>query len=255
MVMTNRRIFFAVSGICAILILLVLGNMFFSVRKIIPSSVVVSTNNSRIVELDKAIPESNSIKIGQSMFTIDTEAVARQLENEFFDIKIVSIEKSFPNIVYIDYQLLEKQLEVYNGSKYFQLSSTGRVLGVSEQSVASDFAQQLVKLSYDKLDSDVKVGFNIVDERFDLVSTFVEYFIEAGRSGFLTSSVANINLNTLDDSDNAKFVLTLNSSVAGYFEIYLQNDMVTAAQLVLDNVSEAFSGKNISIRNGKATVL
>ncbi|MDR1138909.1 MAG: hypothetical protein LBK70_03430 [Clostridiales bacterium] len=250
--MTNRRIFFGIIAIVVALVSVIVGNSFFSVRQVIASNAVATTNNARVSELNQSIVGVQALRTGQSMFTLDSGHVASMLEREFFDIKVISVDKSYPSVVYVEYQLLHKQLEIHNGSKFFQLSMSGRVLGVTTSSVASDdFNQPLVKLNYSRVATSTAIGDFVNDDNFEFVSKFVQRFFVVGPQGFLISSISEIDLNNMNDTSDSKFVIKLKD---GSFEIYKDNDIPTAVQLVRENIEDALIGKTVSIRDGQATI-
>lgn len=258
--MTNRRIFFGVVGLSVVLVILVIGNIFFSVKKIIPSSIIVSQNAARINQLDEAIAKSNSLKIGQSIFTVNEEKVARSLEKEFYDIQVLNVEKTMPSIVYVDYKLLEEEIEISNGSTYFQASTTGRVLNTSSYSKVDRDGQKLIKMKYAKLDSSiVKQGYDINLQNFDYVSSLIEYMTDGSNdffTTFFTDNVENIDLNSIDTEVDAKFVLNLKGTATpGRFEIYTNNKISTISDLILEHIGEVIEGKSYSIKGNGATLI
>ncbi|MCL1945157.1 MAG: hypothetical protein FWF56_05070 [Firmicutes bacterium] len=257
--MTNRRIFYGIISIVVVISLLIFGNMFFSVRNIFVSSATVTTQVSRVEELNIDIANSNIVKKGQSMFSINIDKATQDLEKEFFDIRIVSIEKSFPQVVYIEYELLEKQLEIFDGVNYFQLSSTGIVTVLDKSGESQQQEYGLVKIFFGGLGDDIDVGSKIVDARFLKVVEFIECFLADGPNEYLKSGYFEFDLNYLDDTDNSRFLITTKSTTDGYFEIYEQNNMRQAFELTLANIGEIFGsseqyGKVVSIKNNSVEI-
>ena len=93
----NKRLIIIFACIAIFVLTLVVGAVVFSV-----SDVNILLQSEENVSFDKAkILETSGIKKGQSVFTINSEKASADIEKQFPKLKVVKIERVFPNKVRI----------------------------------------------------------------------------------------------------------------------------------------------------------
>lgn len=94
----NKRLVIIFACIAVFVLILVVGAVVFTV-----SDVNILLSSEQTIAFDKTkILQTSGIKKGQSVFTIDAEEASGKIEKQFPMLKVVKIERVFPNKVRIN---------------------------------------------------------------------------------------------------------------------------------------------------------
>ncbi|MDR3022341.1 MAG: hypothetical protein LBU60_06695 [Clostridiales bacterium] len=249
--MTNRKMFIIVSATVAFILVLVFGNIFFSVRQVIPYSAyyLEGDNAVREKEVEQIIVESDIIKKGRSMFTLNLSTLAKNIEEKFDDVRVIDIEKSYPNILYIQYELQVKQLEIFNGTKYFQVSNHGRVLSDTQYSQATDNTNSLIRVLWNDMGNSATRGYQIQDSNFLIASQAATSLYENGIGHDISEIIYSIDLNQIYTQQY--FTINLHSSSQGIIKIYDLQSVYSSVKLAMQYLDDAIRGSDIVIKDGQ----
>lgn len=98
--MRNKKLIVLFSILAFVTLLVVLSSVIFSVQ-----TVYASCYNDDDEQLDAIVAseEINGISRGKSMFMLSEKKVIEKVESSRSDVRVVNIERKFPNQVYINY--------------------------------------------------------------------------------------------------------------------------------------------------------
>ncbi len=90
-------------------------------------------------ERDEEVIATAGIKRNTSMFLIDDGAIKSRVENAFYDIEVINIERKFPDRVSINYVIYDSLFQYSVGGKYYKCYASGRIGEESDSAVGSYF--------------------------------------------------------------------------------------------------------------------
>ncbi len=125
MIMRNKKLIIIFSVLCALAVLIVLSSVLFSVQH-----VSAYCYNADDAELERQVLENNGIKRGKSIFSLNKEKVVKQVESAVANIKVVNVEKKFPNRVFINYVKLFEYFEFTQDDENYYISNAGDIVRV-----------------------------------------------------------------------------------------------------------------------------
>lgn len=125
--MRNKKLIAVLIVVCSITLLVVLNSVIFSVR-----SVSAYCYNADDPELEQTVIEKSGIKKGGSIFTLNEKKVTDTLHRNVGNVKVINIEKKFPNRVYINYVKIFEYFRIHQGNKYYFCGNDGRILRISD---------------------------------------------------------------------------------------------------------------------------
>lgn len=125
--MRNKKLIIVLIVITSITLLVVLNSVIFSVQNIS----AYCYNDSDAV-LDSAVIENSGIKRGGSIFTLNKDKVMDSVSGGVHNVKVINIEKKFPNTVSINYVRIYEYLRIKKGDKYYFCSNDGKIMRISE---------------------------------------------------------------------------------------------------------------------------
>lgn len=131
--MRNKKLIIIFSVICALTLLVVFNSVVFSVQHI-----DVYCYNAEDLELEQRVAGGSGLKKGRSIFTVNEERIAAEVERNVSEARVRNIERKFPNRVCINYVKVYEYLEVMRDQKYYLLGSDGKIMRVAD--VAADSA-------------------------------------------------------------------------------------------------------------------
>ncbi|MCI9031695.1 MAG: FtsQ-type POTRA domain-containing protein [Clostridia bacterium] len=125
--MRNKKLIIVLIVITSITLLVVLNSVIFSVQNI-----SAYCYNDSDTALDGSVIENSGIKKGGSIFTLNKDKVIESVTNGVHNVKIINIEKKFPNSVSINYVRIYEYLRIKNDDKYYFCSNDGKIMRISE---------------------------------------------------------------------------------------------------------------------------
>jgi hypothetical protein len=187
-------------------------------------------------ELERRVLDGAKIKKGGSIFLLDKGVVTANVESAVANVRVVNIEKKFPNAVYINYVKVAKYLRVEVKNKSYYLSNSLRFIA-EETDGADNALLPLLKIKGEL--SDVSdggffasnedgdnTGLKIIMSALEQIITRDEFLKLFGvidlskNSVFLkTRAGVAIELPTLDNAFEK-----LRYGISAYNDMELQND-------------------------------
>jgi Cell division septal protein len=124
--MRNKKLIVVLIVVCSITLLVVLNSVIFSVQNV----TTYCFNAPYDEAFSNEIIQKSGIKKGGSIFTLDKDKVTYTLTSGVPDIKIINIEKKFPNTVSINFVKVFEYLRIEQNGKYYCCSNDGRILRI-----------------------------------------------------------------------------------------------------------------------------
>ena len=136
----NKRLVIIFVSIAIVISMFVLGAVFFTVK-----DVVIVVHDDEQISFDKTeILNTSGIKMGTSIFAVDEDKASENIEKKYPTLKVIKIERVFPNKVRIeliervgiltlkiegveDYLILDRELKVIAVENYEYVMSNNLV--------------------------------------------------------------------------------------------------------------------------------
>lgn len=175
--MRNKRLIIIFSCLVAVTLLVLLSSVVFTVR----------STNTRCLNhafsddaLDQKIIANTGIPKGKSIFFINEDEVIANIEKAVPDVKVINIERKFPDRVTVHYVKLFDYYEVASGGFYYSLTHEGRVISKQDAPKSPEQKIRVVYKSaalpkeggyiYDGIKKQILSGIVSAFERLDLQS-------------------------------------------------------------------------------------
>jgi len=117
--MRNKRFLVMLSIFGFVLALIVMSSAIFRVRH-----VVAYGHNSNDAELEQLIVDAAPIRRGQSIFSVRDRSVVNELHGQIANIRVVNVERRFPNRVFINFVQRFEYFQISYGGYYFITDET-----------------------------------------------------------------------------------------------------------------------------------
>ena len=127
MTMRNKKLIVIFSVLCALAVLIVASSVLFSVQH-----VSAYCYNADDAELERQVLENNGIKRGKSIFSLNKSKVIEKVESSVANIRVINIEKKFPNRVFINYVKLFEYFEFSQNGEFYYVSNSGDIVRVGK---------------------------------------------------------------------------------------------------------------------------
>lgn len=137
--MRNKKLIILFSIFLGVTLLIVLNSVIFSVQHI-----DLYCQNIEDVELEENVRQNNKIKKGQSIFLMNEQKAIEDIESRIPNMRIINIEKKFPNRVSINYVKIFEYLELESENMFYFCSNDGKIV---RQSDISDGSHIKVKMN------------------------------------------------------------------------------------------------------------
>ena len=166
-VMKNKKLVILLSIFGALVLVILLTSTIFCVRNV---SVNWLTTRQGLTALqDESVVKSADVKMGKSIFLLKTEEIAENVERKYPRIKVVSIERKFPNGVVIHVAEREELFSIkINDRLYAIVDSEGKVLETRTDYVSNESGENPINVTlsnYLQGDDDFVVGYMIRSDR------------------------------------------------------------------------------------------
>lgn len=122
--MRNRRLIIIFSILVSITLFVLLGSIIFTVKTINTRCLNYAYSDS---EIENQILDNTGIPNGQSIFFISEEEVINNIHKNVPRVKVINIERKFPNRITIHFVQLFDYFEVESGGYYYTLTHEGRI--------------------------------------------------------------------------------------------------------------------------------
>ena len=128
--MRNKKLIVLLTVVTVLIVVVVTCGAAFLVRNVYAYSYYGNAEGGA-VNYDTRIIEASGIQKNSSMFFLDEKAIAERIENTFPNVRVVNIERRFPDSVSINYVVYENSFQYENGGSYYQCYASGRIGGTS----------------------------------------------------------------------------------------------------------------------------
>ena len=189
--MRNKKLIILFSVLLFVTLLAVFNSVLFSVRH-----VDVHCQNMQESQYSDRVKAAHKIKNGSSIFFVDKAEAIESIERDLGGaVRVLSVERVFPDRIYIDYVEVRPYLTVSDGTRRYSLGNDMRVI-VSEpeqKTIALKIKGALPDLQPgDKLEFASPSGLSVTDvvieifsalERLGYYDTVINFFDEIDISG------------------------------------------------------------------------
>lgn len=223
--MRNKKLIIIFSVLCVLTLLVVLNSVIFSVQNV--SAYCMNTEDS---ELEQMVLQKHNIKRGKSIFLLNENNVIKDVESAVSNIKVINIERKFPNSVYINYVKLIEYLKIdYNGNSYF-CSNEGKIVRIAE---GGDSSTPIIKLKLKGSLTSLKLSESFQsDNPNDLILvTSILWSLE--RLGFVRDVV-----DFLSFIDISKNFIYLKTTTGVFIELQSGNDMLNKLNYAISTYNQ-----------------
>lgn len=136
--MRNKKLIVLLTVVTVLIVVVVTCGATFLVRNVYAYSYYGNAEGGA-VNYDARIIEAADIRKNSSMFFLDEQAVSDRIEKAFPNVRVVNIERRFPDSVSINYVVYENSFQYENGGSYYQCYASGRIGGVSATKMSGYF--------------------------------------------------------------------------------------------------------------------
>ncbi len=187
--MRNKRLIILISILSFITVLIVFSSVLFSVQ-----GVYASCYNTDDAEFDLrvAATDVSGIKKGKSIFLLKEKDVIRSVESELNDVRVINVERKFPNRVYINYVKIYSYFAVESENDVAYVSNDGKILSVGEKQSAYADHMRYVGGSVTALDEGAAV-FADGSEELSVFDTIIAALERVGKHSTIIQTIEEIN--------------------------------------------------------------
>lgn len=172
--MRNKKLIIMFSVLAALVLLVVVTGVVFSVQHI-----DTYCYNADDTALEAQVRDSTGLKKGRSIFVIDEDEVARRVEESTgYRVKVINIERKFPNRVSVNYVKVMPFAYVTDGAEYYEFGNNLLVTGVSETEPAGR-----IRVLHAGEGGFAQGEAALTGEAADTLTTILDGFVRLGYSG------------------------------------------------------------------------
>ncbi|MBE5731044.1 MAG: FtsQ-type POTRA domain-containing protein [Clostridiales bacterium] len=163
--MRNKRLLIIFGILLSLTLLIAIGSAVFSIKML-----NAYCYNSDDEVLMSKVQQFEKDLIGKSIFSLDEQALIEEVEKEIGGIKVVNIERLFPNRVSINYVKLYDYFEVCYDGNYYISGIDGRILKKQEQSRDSE----VIKIKLNLTEVPEVGGYFSSADRFEALQDMIQ---------------------------------------------------------------------------------
>lgn len=169
--MRNRKLIALLSVVAVLVIAVVVCGATFLVRHV---DAYGYYENSE--EYDARVVAAADVTYNSSIFFLDEQAVRRRVENTYYNIGVINVERKFPDRVQINYVVYGNSFQYKRGDAYYQCYASGRIGGTTALPMAGGFFTLVPKC-----EPAATVG-SFFDDGYDsrIVKAFIDYMYSTG---------------------------------------------------------------------------
>lgn len=129
--MRNKKLIVLLTVVMVLVLIVVTCSATFLVRNVYAYSYYGNAENGT-VSYDARVIEAAGIEKNSSMFFIDESGIKSRVENAFPNVRVVNVERRFPDSVTINYVVYENSFQFQKGGSYYQCYASGRIGSVTQ---------------------------------------------------------------------------------------------------------------------------
>ncbi|MCH5351186.1 MAG: FtsQ-type POTRA domain-containing protein [Clostridiales bacterium] len=174
--MRNKKLIALLSVVGAIVVLVIVSCAVFLVRNIDAYTYFIMSDELEAEYKNKVIAASG-INYYDHMFFIDEAGVKRNIENAYFDVEVINIERKFPDGVSINFVIHDNLFQIEKGNSFYQCYSSGRIGSVTTAALGGFFT---VKLSGNVSTKPGQFFQNPDSAEYKTLMSFINYLRSTG---------------------------------------------------------------------------
>lgn len=105
--MRNKKLIVIFSVVVLLTVIIIVNSVVFSVQ-----NVYAYCYNTTDIVLETEVIDKANVKKGTSIFTLSESKIISNVENNVPDVKVINIERKFPNSVYVNYVKIEDYIKI-----------------------------------------------------------------------------------------------------------------------------------------------
>lgn len=125
--MRNKKLIILFSVLVAITLLVVFNSVLFSVQH-----VNAYCANMEVSEYESKVLSSHGIKRGTSIFSVNKNKVTKRIKSAVPQVRILNIEKKFPNRIWINYVEVREYVKITEGATTYFLNNDMAVMRIED---------------------------------------------------------------------------------------------------------------------------
>lgn len=150
--MRNKKLIVLFSILLFVTLVVVLSSVIFSVQNVY--AYCYNTYDD-VMDAKVASKEINGIKRGRSIFMLNEKAIIEEVEDKLSDVKVINVERKFPNQVYINYVRIFPYLAVETEDETLYVSNDCKILSKGEK---REYYTDAIRLIYSDVPSSKTEG-------------------------------------------------------------------------------------------------
>ena len=181
--MRNKKLIILFSVLLSLTLLVVFNSVLFSVQHVYASCANVEDSS-----LASEVIANHGIKRGSSIFFVNKNKVSANVESKVPRVRVLNIEKSFPNRIYINYVEVRVYVKVSDGMRNYYLGNDMRVM-------PNDDGEKAIELKLGVSLPELKDGDTFTYESQSGVNTYsvvTEIFAGLERCGYYRNDVVGL---------------------------------------------------------------
>ena len=148
--MRNKKLIILFSVLLGITLLVVFNSVLFSVQH-----VNAYCANMEKSSYEEQVLSSHKIKRGSSIFFVDKEKVTENVQNSVPYVRVLNVEKKFPNRIDINFVEVKEYVKVTDGGKTYYCGNDMRVMRIAD---GIDESSEVISLRITGGLSDMQTG-------------------------------------------------------------------------------------------------
>ncbi len=133
--MRNKKLIILFFIILFLAVLVVLDSVLFSVKKVTAycHNDVDNVIQADATTLSQKVIDGSKIKSGKSIFLLNKDKVIKNVQKNVSDVRVINIEKKFPNRVTIHYAAIKPTFNVRFSDGFYIVNNEGKITEISQQ--------------------------------------------------------------------------------------------------------------------------
>lgn len=129
--MRNKKLIVLLTVVMVLVLIIVTCSATFLVRNVYAYSYYGDAENGT-VNYDSRVIAAAGIERNSSMFFLDEEKIKTRVEDALPNVRVVNVERRFPDSVTINYVVYENSFQYFADGKYYMCYASGRIGGVTD---------------------------------------------------------------------------------------------------------------------------
>lgn len=236
--MRNKRLLIIFGILLTLTLLIAIGSAVFSIRRV--DAFCYNADDEGLME--QVLKHKDKI-MGKSIFSLDEDQLIYSIESRVGGIKIINVERLFPNRVSINYVKLYDYFEVLYDGKYYISAIDGKINRVQNESSGDKVIRVIIQL-----DEKPNIGAKLTSAKhFDALQDIIEML---ERLNFReTDATAIISSVDLKFSENEIYIKTRGGTLIKLMKYDNAGEKLRKALSLYKSKPEIRNGGTITVTN------